>query len=76
MNYVSLMVKMHETNETFVQQWVYILFTHAAILRLLMIRYIENNYKRQKIVLEMKIKQTGSFRCVAQIHKHEEKQSS
>ena len=70
------MVKMHESDETFIQQWVYILFTHAAILHLLMICYIENNYKRQKIVLEMKIKQTGSFHCVAQIHKREEKQSS
>lgn len=69
------MVKMHETNETFIQR-VYILFTHAAILHLLVICYIESNYKKQKIVLEMKIKQTGSFHCVAQNHKREEKQST
>lgn len=32
LNYVSPMVKMHETNETFIEQWVYMVFTDAAIL--------------------------------------------
>ena len=33
------------TNEALIQQCIYMLFSDAAILRLQMLSYIENNYK-------------------------------